>query len=194
MSRVQLALNVGRPRRLDRLLHQAVPDPAGQGPRRLRQLRDRRSAAEARAVRRRGRARLAQPRRGRGRVDRRGRWPRSPGWQATGSTSNVQENVVAVASRCRTRPGCTGPENAVGVLHGPRRRRWRWRATHAGRPERSCAVPTGLRHDVSSILLLTPWSTSDSPTSRDRHRGAPPRPRPPARRRSARHRLPRRSP
>ena len=67
MSRVQLALNVADLDASIEFYTQAVPDPAGQGPRGLRQLRHRRPAAEARAVRRHGRARFAQPRRCRGR-------------------------------------------------------------------------------------------------------------------------------
>ena len=53
-------------------------DPARQDPRRLRQLRHRRAAAQAGADRRPGRARHAQPRRRRGRVHRRGRGGHRP--------------------------------------------------------------------------------------------------------------------
>ena len=91
MSRVQLALNVDRPRRGGRLLLQALRHRTGQAPPGLRQLRHRRSAAQAgpdRRTRRPGRRRggCAQPpgrrggdaRGGRGRLPadwRRRAWP-----------------------------------------------------------------------------------------------------------------------
>ena len=107
MSRVQLALNVADLDASIEFYTKLFQTPAGQDPRRLRQLRDRRSAAEAGAVHRHGRARHAEPHRRRGRDDRRGRSGDRP-HQDSGSTRRSRR-TCRVASRCRTRPGSRVP-------------------------------------------------------------------------------------
>ena len=106
MSRVQLALNVDDLDTAIALLLEAVRDRAGEGPARLRELRDRRTAAQARAHRGRRRGRHAQSPRRRGRVDRRGGCRAAHGSPASGWRPRPRTRS-RVATRCRTRCGST---------------------------------------------------------------------------------------
>ena len=167
MSRVQLALNVDD-------LESAVGFYSklfGTEPAKLRpgyaNFADRGSAAEARARRGTRRARLAEPPRRRGRVDRRGRgghdraWP-TKGWRRRPRTRSP------VASPCRTRCGSTRPTASRG------RSTPSWR-TSRRRPVSSRDRRARRRRHVLRCGARSPRRAAAEPSARDarsRHRPA----------------------
>ena len=94
-SRIQLALNVDRHRGRDPLLHRPVRRRAGQAAPRLRQLRDRRPAAQAGAVRAPRRRVAAQPPRRRGRAR-----PPTSSPPPTGSPPPASRHRMTESDRC----------------------------------------------------------------------------------------------
>ena len=113
MSRVQLALNVANIDDAIEFYSKLFATPTEQGPARLRQLRDRRAAAEARAHRRSRRAGHAQPPRCRGAEHRRGRGDAGPALRRR-PRHRHRGRRSRVASRCRTRCGSTAPTASRG--------------------------------------------------------------------------------
>ena len=116
MSRVQLALNVADSTRQSRSTRSCSAS-GQQRPARVRELRDRRAAAEARTLRE-GGVRAPQPSRRRGGVHRRGRRAQR---RLAARARHRRRRTAPVATPYRTRSGSTTRRRAVGDLHRGRR-------------------------------------------------------------------------
>ena len=147
-----------RPRRGDRLLLEAVRHRAGQGAARLRQLRHRRAAAQARAHRGTRRAGHAEPPRRRGRVDRRRSVPRSSDSRPTGLATATEDEVTCCFA-LQDKVWVDGPDGEpweiYTVLADVEMHR---RAATVDRSTR-CAAPT--RAGVGCALLLKHRAMTD---------------------------------